>query len=75
MTEVKRPKKSQDCSEFRVTLKLKDSEKYKYQPGDTVTVRIIPVEEVPNVYWDFNYKVVETKTALVIKGIAFERVK
>ena len=75
VTEVKRPKKSQDCSEFRVTLKLKDTEKYKYQVGDTVTVRITPVEEVPNVYWDFNYKVVETKTLGVIKGTAFERVK
>jgi hypothetical protein len=75
VTEVKRPKKSQNCSEFRVTLKLKDSEKYKYQVGDAITVRITPVEEVPNVYWDFNYRVVETRTAGVIKGTAFERVK
>ena len=75
VTEVKRPKKSQNCSEFRVTLKLKDTEKYKYQVGDQITVRITPVEEVSNVYWDFKYKVVETKTAGVIKGTAFERVK
>ena len=75
VTEVKRPKKSQDCSAFRVTLKLKDTEKYKYQVGDQITVRITPVEEVPNVYWDFKYTVIETKTAGVIKGTAFERVK
>lgn len=75
VTEVKRPKKSQNCSEFRVTLKLKNTEKYKYQVGDAITVRITPVEEMPDVYWDFNYKVIETKTAGVIKGTAFERVK
>lgn len=74
VTEVKRPKNSKDCSEYKVTLKLKDTDKYKYQAGDNVTITITPVEETPNTHWDYKYNVVETKTAFVIKGIKFVRV-
>ena len=71
---VKRPKNSKDCSEYMVTIKIKDADKYKYQAGETISVKVYPVEDNLNEYLDFKFNVVENKVALVIKGIKIERV-
>ena len=71
---VKRPKKSEDCSEFIVTFTSKDGKDYKYQSGDVVTITVVPVAESPEEHIDFTYNVVAVKKALVFNGVKFERV-
>jgi len=73
VTGVKRPKNSKNCSEYMVTIKIKEADKYKYQAGENITIRVIPVEDNQNEYLDFKYNVVENNVAFV-KGIKFERV-
>lgn len=73
VTEVKRPKNSTDCSEYKVTLKINEADKYKYQAGETITIKVLPVEDNENEYLSFNFDVVENNVAFV-KGIKFERV-
>lgn len=75
VAEVKRPKKSTDCSEFKVTFKNKAAEKFKYAAGDSVKITVVPIAESPDKHIDFNYKVVATKKAVVLNGIKFERVE
>lgn len=72
--EVKRPDNSTDCAEFKVTYVNKDSDKYKFQEGDTVTIRVTPVAETPEEYMEFQFNVVATKKAVVFDGVKFERV-
>ena len=72
--EVKRPKNSTNCSEFTVTYTNKDSDKYKYQAGETVTIRVTPVAESPEEYMEFKFNVVATKKVVVFNGVKFERV-
>lgn len=73
--EVKRPKKSTDCSEFMVTYTNKDSEKYKYEDGENVKITVTPVVESEDKTIEFTYNVVATKKAAVFNGVKFERVK
>lgn len=73
VTGVKRPKNSKNCSEYMVTVKIKEADKYKYQAGENITIRVMPVEDNQNEYLDFKYNVVENNIAF-IKGIKFERV-
>lgn len=70
---VKRPKGSKDCSEFSVTYKSNTGDKYKYKGGETVSIKVVPVEEAPDEYMEFTYNVVATKK-VVVKGVKFERV-
>ena len=70
---VKRQKNSKDCSEFSVTYKSNTGGKYKYKGGETVSIKVIPVEESPDEYMEFTYNVVATKK-VVVKGVKFERV-
>ena len=56
-----------------VTVKIKEADKYKYQAGENITIRVMPVEDNQNEYLDFKYNVVENNIAF-IKGIKFERV-
>lgn len=70
---VKRPKGSKDCSEFSVTYKSNAGDKYKYKGGETVSIKVVPVEESPDEYMEFTYNVVATKK-VVVKGVKFERV-
>ncbi len=72
--EVKRPKNA-GCSEFIVTLVSEASDDYKYQSGETIRIRVIPVAETPEEFIEFSYNVTAVKKALVFNGIAFERVK
>ena len=72
VTGVKRPKNSKNCSEYMVTIKIKETDKYKYQAGENITIRVMPVEDNQNEYLDFKYNVVENNIAF-IKGIKFER--
>lgn len=73
VTDVKRPKGSNDCSEFIVTFKSKAGEQYKYKGGETVTIVITPVEETPEEHLDFTYNVVASKIAFIIDDVKFER--
>ena len=70
---VKRPKSSKDCSEFSVIYKSNAGDKYKYKGGETVSIKVIPVEESPDEYMEFTYNVVATKK-VVINSVKFERV-
>lgn len=72
--EVKRPKESDNCSEFMVSLKSKAGADYKYKDGDKIVICITPVVETPEETIDFSYNVKETKTLGLIKQIEFERV-
>lgn len=73
VAEVKRPKNSTDCSEYKVTLKIKEADKYKYQVGETISIKVLPVEDNENEYLTFNFNVIENNVAFV-KGIKIERV-
>lgn len=73
VSEVKRPKNSKDCSEYKVTIKIKDADKYKYQAGETITINVLPVEDNENEFLSFNFNVIENNVAFV-KGIKIERV-
>lgn len=72
--EVKRPKNA-SCSEFIVTLVSEAGKSYKYQAGETISIRVIPVAETPEEYIEFSYNVTAVKKVVVFNGIAFERVK
>ena len=72
--EVKRPKNELDCSEYSVTMTCDDSKNYKYTAGEIVTITVIPVADAPDYTIEFVYKVLETKTMGIIKGITFERI-
>ncbi|MCM1122600.1 MAG: hypothetical protein NC416_08455 [Eubacterium sp.] len=74
VTNVKRPKDA-SCSEFVVSLESEIGKKYKYQVGDRVTIKVIPVEESPDEYVEFEYDVIAAKKAFVFNGIDFERVE
>ena len=71
--EVKRPKNAA-VSDYAVTLESKTGKDYKYQAGETVTIKVVPVEESPDMVIDFVYKIISVKKAVVFKGISFERV-
>ncbi len=72
--EVKRPKDA-GCDDFVVTLVSKLGKDYKYQDGETITFRVVPVAETPDEFVDFTFKVTAVKTAVVFNGISFERVE
>ena len=71
--KVTRPKDA-SVSDFEVIFRSKTGKDYKYQAGENVTIKIIPVMESPEECFEMDYKVIETKIAFVFKGIAFERV-
>ena len=73
VSEVKRPKGSKDCSDFIVSFKSKTGRNYKYKDGETVTITVTPVEETSDEHMDFTYNVIETKKAVIIKDVKFER--
>ena len=73
VTEVKRPKNS-GIEDFLVILQSKDGKAYKYQAGDEIVIRIVPVEENPDKYYDVEFVVQAVKKAFVFNGIEFERV-
>lgn len=72
--EVKRPKNA-SCSEFIVILVSEAGKSYKYQAGEAISIRVIPVVETPEEYIEFSYNVTAVKKALVFDGISFERIK
>ncbi|MBR1476445.1 MAG: hypothetical protein IJ608_00590 [Lachnospiraceae bacterium] len=72
VSEVKRPKES-DCAEYLVTLNSKKGKDHKYQVGEVITIKVIPVVESPEDSIVFSYEVIPDKKAFVFNGIAFER--
>ena len=73
VTEVRRPKNS-GIEDFLVILQSKDGKAYKYQAGEEIVIRIVPVEETPDKYYDVEFVVKAVKKAFVFNGIEFERV-
>lgn len=71
--EVNRSGKD-DCSRFKVTLVSKSGKNYKFQDGETITVRVIPVEEASGIYIDFVYNAKAVKRLFVIDEVVLERV-
>lgn len=73
VSKVKRPKKSKDCSEFLVSFESKEAKDYKYQSGETVTIKIIPIADTPDENIIFKYNVKSDKKLMVFDGVVFER--
>lgn len=73
VTNVKRPKNA-DCSEFIVYYDSENGEDYKYQDGQTVTIKVVPVAESPDQYLEFQYRVKASKVLGVFSKVEFERV-
>lgn len=71
--EVKRPKNA-GCDEFVVTLVSKLGKEYKYQDGETITIKVVPVAEAPDEFIEFTFKVTAVKKVVVFNGISFERI-
>lgn len=71
---VKRPK-DVDVSDFIVTYVSDKGKKYEYSGGDKVSVKVIPIDDSMDDYFEFTYNVVNTKVALVFDSIEFERTK
>lgn len=74
VTNVKRPKNA-SCSEFTVVLNSETGKKYKYQAGEKIIIKIIPVEESPEEFFEFTFDVIAVKNLWFIPGIDFERTK
>ena len=73
VTNVKRPKNT-DCSGFIVYYESKLGDKYKYKAGDSIVIKITPVSETPEKYYEFLYVVKPVKVAFIISGVKYERV-
>lgn len=73
--KVRRPKKSEDCSEFTVWFESETGKDLKYQVGESVTIEVIPVAETPDENLTFMYNVKPDKKFLIFDGIKFEREK
>ena len=58
---------------FSLSSKSKTGRNYKYKDGETVTITVTPVEETSDEHMDFTYNVIETKKAVIIKDVKFER--
>lgn len=69
---VERPQNA-DVSEFEVTYKSQTGKSYKYRAGDTVTVTVIPLEELPDEQLEFRFNAVSVRKFLFFKGVKFER--
>lgn len=65
--------KSTDCSDFVVYLSSDTAKKYKnYQEGQQITIKIVPVAELPEQIIEFHFNAVKGKGFLG-KSIKFER--
>lgn len=70
--KVERPK-GVDQSEFIAAYTSSEGEDYEYQAGDTITVKIIPIEELSEEPIEFTYDAVAKKKMKVLDDIVFER--
>ena len=66
---------SKDCSEFTVAYTSEGAKGHKYKPGESVTVRVIPVVESPDEHFEFTYDVKASKKFAVLDDVMFERAK
>ena len=78
--EVKRPKNA-GCDEFVVTFVSKLGKDYKYQDGEKIIIRVIPVAyasdeaaELSDEFIEFTFKAIADKKVVVFNSISFERV-
>lgn len=74
ISEVKRPKKSEFVA-YTAKFKSAKGDDYDYQGGETVKVRIIPVNETPDKYFEYTYNVVPVKKFFVFDDVEFEKAK
>lgn len=72
ISEVKRPKKS-EFVDYTATFKSGEGADYDFQGGETVKVRVIPVEEASREYFEYTYNVVPIKRFFIFDGVEFER--
>lgn len=72
ISEVERPKKS-ELTDYTATFVSDKGDDYDYQEGETVKVRITPVAEASDEYFEYTYNVVPVKKFLVFNGVEFER--
>lgn len=70
--KVERPK-GVDQSEFIAAYTSREGKDYEYQAGDTITVKIIPIEELSEEPIEFTYDAVAKKKMKVLDDIVFER--
>lgn len=71
--EVKRPKGSEDISEFSVSLTSEKAKEYVYTMGEEISVNVITVIDKPDEFLSFNYRIVEKTSLGIIKSNSFER--
>lgn len=71
--KVDRPKKA-NYTDITAAFQSDKAEKYKYHNGDVVTIKIIPVSESPDTYYEYQYNVKVTKKAKLFDITTFERV-
>ena len=57
-----------------MTLVSKLGKEYKYQDGETITIKVVPVAEAPDEFIEFTFKVTAVKKVVVFNGISFERI-
>ena len=67
--------KSEDVSDFTATFESKPAKDHKYQVGEVVTIKVIPVAESEDNFIEFTYNVVPAKKLVVFDDISFERVQ
>lgn len=66
--------KSENISDFTATFESKSAKSHKYQVGEVVTIKVIPVAESEDSFIEFTYNVVSAKKLVVLDDIAFDRV-
>lgn len=72
IVNVDRPKDG-SLSEFKVAYESDGAKTYKYTPGELVTIKVIPLAENPDKYFEFQYDVIAVKNLYLFDGIKFER--
>ncbi|MCR5685546.1 MAG: hypothetical protein K6G81_09045 [Lachnospiraceae bacterium] len=71
---VNRPNNS-EFDDFMVYYSSKTGKDHKFKVGDTVKVKIVPVEETPEKYLEFKYNVIRKTVGVVpIPDVSFERI-
>ena len=67
--------KSENVSDFTATFESKPAKDHKYQVGEVVTIKVIPIAESEDNFIEFTYNVVPAKRLMVFDDIGFERVQ
>ena len=66
--------KSTNVADFTATFESKPAKDYKFQVGEKVTIKVIPVAESEDDFIEFSFDVVASKKLVVLDDISFVRV-